>query len=314
MSIMVTGGFGLVGSSVVRHLVRSGESVTIYDIVQRETAFLLGLDNSNVKTVVGDTLDLPRLIDAMTENQAEVVIHTAAPISNDLLARERPYQTIRENVETVLNCVEAARLAKVRRFIHVGSGAVYGIGGEPAYEDMPLLPTGGTYGVSKAAGDMVVSAYAAQYGHVTEYVTARIVFVYGPGRAEEATYIGPLVAKALKTHEVRLERGGEYKAEFTHVYDVAKGLCLIAMARRLKHSLYNIGTGKQYTLSAVGEEIARQIPGTTVNIGPGLPEGRSVRRVLDINRVTKECGYRPDYDLAAGISSVKQWLLTGEYQ
>lgn len=196
MSIMVTGGYGLVGASLVRYLAQKGESVVIYDIVTKESGFLRGISGARVTNAIGDTLDLPRLIDVMTEHRVHAVIHTAAPVSTDIAGRERPYQTIRENTETVLNCVEAARLAKVRRFIHVGSGAVYGSGTELATEETHLAPTGGGYGVSKAAGDMIVGAYADLYGHVTEYVTARIVFVYGPGRAEEATYIGPLVASS----------------------------------------------------------------------------------------------------------------------
>jgi nucleoside-diphosphate-sugar epimerase len=313
MSIMVTGGYGLVGSNLVRHLARNGEDVVIYDIVTRELVFLRGVDNANVKTVVGDTLDLPRLIDMMCENQVREVIHTAAPVSTDIAARERPYQTIRENIETVLNCVEAARLAKVRRFIHVGTGAVYGSGSEPANEEAPLVPTGGAYGVSKAAGDMVVGAYAARYGHVTEYVIARIVFVYGPGRAEEATYVGPLVASAINTHQIRLESGGDYKAEFSHVNDVARGLYLLAKAPRLKHSAYNIGTGIQYTLREVVDEIARQVPGTVIKVGPGVPEGRAMRRPLNIQRITEELGYSPQYDLGAGVASVRNWIMAGEY-
>jgi len=313
MSIMVTGGYGLVGSAAVRLLAQKGEEVVVYDIVARDAEFLRGIDGPRVKSVIGDTLDLPRLIDVMTDHQVEVVVHTAAPVSTDIAAKGRPYQTIRENIETVLNCAEAARLAKVRRFIHVGSGAVYGGGSEPANEETPLSPSGGAYGVSKAAGDMIVGMYGTHYGYVTEYVATRIVFVYGPGRAEEATYVGPLVAAALRSHEVAIPRGGDYRAEFTHTYDVARGLYLLAKAPRLQHAVYNIGTGRQYTLWEVADEIARQVPGTRVNVGPGLPEGRTIRRPLDIRRIAEELGYRPEYDLQAGVSSVKRWLTTGEF-
>ena len=241
MTIMVTGGFGLVGSNLVRYLAQQGESVVIYDTTVREFGFLRGVEQAKVTTVIGDTLDLPRLIDAMRENAVEKVIHTAAPISNDLAARGRPYQTIRENIETVLNCAEAARLAKVRRFVHVGSGAVYGSGPEPATEESQLMPSGGAYGVSKAASDMVIQYYAAQYAHTTEYVIARIIFAYGPGRTEEATYVGALVASALKDHKIEPEVGGDYRAEFTHVNDIAQGLYALAQSPALKHSVYNIG-------------------------------------------------------------------------
>ena len=164
------------------------------------------------------------------------------------------------------------------------------------------------YGATKAACEHLCGQYAGRLG--VDVVSARIFFVYGPGRTPgpgagfNTMLFGPLAG----IPEVLLPTGRDQQGDWTYVADAARGIRMLLDAERpLKHAAYNIATGIFHSVDAIVEVVKRcaSTP-ARVEIGPGAILDRGAP--LDISRAREELGYEPEYDLERGVRAYGDWL------
>lgn len=144
MSILVTGGCGFLGQTLLTQLSENGQKVVSYD---------RRVNNDDRRPLVdyiqGDLNDLPRLLETIEHFDVTGIIHTAA-ISHPYFSRDIPYQTVITNALGTTTVFEAARLKKVRRVVNFSSECAYGDNADLdlVTEDAPLYPTT-PYGATK---------------------------------------------------------------------------------------------------------------------------------------------------------------------
>ena len=135
--VLVTGGAGYCGSSLVPQLLRSGYKLTVYDIMYFGDDFL-PKDSPNLTIVQGDIRDTKRLSNAMAGHDAVVSL---ACISNDASFELDENLSTSVNFEAFEPMVLAAKNAGVKRFLYASSSSVYGVSDQPnVTEDHPLVP------------------------------------------------------------------------------------------------------------------------------------------------------------------------------
>ena len=126
MAYLVTGGTGLIGSRIVRDLVKEGEQVVAYDLFPEGT-FLNQLlseeERTRVKVVRGDLTDLPNIIHAVQDNNVERIIHMASLLTE--AAEANPPLALKVVSEGTINIFEAARIPIYAE--HEGSHSRIGI-------------------------------------------------------------------------------------------------------------------------------------------------------------------------------------------
>ncbi len=180
---LITGGAGFVGSSYARHLLQTGSEVVVYDDFSRGPGCLQNLEwlksqtNSKSLSVVrGNVRDADSL--ATAAKGCNLIIHTAAQVSVPESV-SKPRLDFESNALGTFNVLEAARRSDADpTLLYTSSNKVYGIPDVPLQEnalryDFQGLPEGldeafpvkgeEPYGVSKAAGDLYLHAYAEQY-------------------------------------------------------------------------------------------------------------------------------------------------------
>jgi UDP-glucose 4-epimerase len=231
----VIGGAGFIGSHLVDLLVRRGP-VTVYDnlsIGKRE--FLAeAMKAGSVTLAVGDALDLDALLTAMPGH--DTVFHLAAnPEARWGLERTR--LDLEQGTIATYNALEAARLAKVPRFVFASSGTVYGNVEEACGEmDLGHLPIS-LYGASKMAGESLLAAYVECFGMTG--AICRFGNVVGP-RGTHGAILD--FCKKLKTHPEYLDVLGDGKQAkpYLHVTDCATGVLHIHDKAETPLGIYNI--------------------------------------------------------------------------
>jgi UDP-glucose 4-epimerase len=197
MVSIVTGGAGFLGSHLADELASRGHSVTIFD--QKKTASL----GSNQKQVEGDLGDFDLL--CRTFEGAGVVYHYAG-LSDLNKARDLPRETVQANVVGTVNVLEAARRAKVKRFVF--SSTIYVYSNEGSF-----------YRASKQACEAYIEEYQHRYG--LEYTILRFGSLYGP-RADESNGLYRLLREAARTGKIRYYGEPEDSREYIHVADAAR--------------------------------------------------------------------------------------------
>jgi nucleoside-diphosphate-sugar epimerase len=207
----VTGGSGFVGGRLVRRLGADGWSVRALARSDRSAA---AVEEAGAEAVRGDLQD----VDAMRAGAEgrDVFFHAAAFVEE--WGSRADFE--RGNVEGTRRALEAARAARVRRFVHVGTEAAI-LAGRPlvnADETAPLRPDSkALYSATKAQAEKLVLEADG-----IETVVVRPRLVWGPGD----TTVLPGLVEAVRSKKFSWIGGGGHLTSTTHVDNAVEGLVL----------------------------------------------------------------------------------------
>lgn len=196
MKVVVFGGSGFLGSHVADVLTETGHKVTIFDI--KPSPYL----HSDQKMVVGDIMDMDKVCNVV--ETCDVVYNFAGVADIDECA-DKPIETVKCNVLGNSIILEAARKARIRRFVFASSVYVYS-------------NTGAFYRSSKQASESFIEDYNRLYG--LPYTILRYGSLYGE-RADERNSIYKLIKNTFLTGKIVYHGTGDEQREYIHVKDAA---------------------------------------------------------------------------------------------
>ena len=303
--ILITGGGGFIGSALAEAVAARGDVAVAFD-----TAFLPGLvARDNLHLVQGDVTDAAGIIAAMKKHEVEGIIHAAAIVG---LAPSLLMSTtvVRVNLNGSINVFEAARILGVKRVVHMSSEEVYGrYEPEIVTEDSPTMPYM-PYGATKLATEHFGRSWRAMHG--LEVINLRIGWIYGP-RLPRARIPKVFVDAAVSGTPFHLAEGAASKVDHTYVDDIVAGTLAALDHPDHPYDTYNLATGKATSVAELVAIIKEIVPQAPISVGPGElkhPGGIDMPRkgALDSSRAARVFGYRPRYDVAAGIASTIEAL------
>jgi nucleoside-diphosphate-sugar epimerase len=310
--VVVTGGAGWLGATVVRRLAARGDQVVVLDNFQAGTPTNLEGVGSNVTLVAGDITDLSGLLVLIKEHRIQRIVHAAAIVSV-ISSLAAPSHVTRVNIEGTLNVLEAMRLFDVERTVHISSEETYGdFRYEPVDEEHPLAPTA-PYGITKVASEHLGRFYRTH--HKTDFINVRTSWVYGPG-LPRMRIPRTLLEAALEKRPLHLPRGGDARIDHTYLEDCVDGILLALDRPSHPHDVYNIGSGQSWSTAEMVAIVRELIPGADLSVGPG-PHWFTDQMVapkkgaLDITRARRVLGYQPKFDLRQGLAATIEWYRRG---
>jgi UDP-glucose 4-epimerase len=286
--ILVTGGAGFVGRTVVGALVAAGSDVVVVD---RYDAPVDG-----VRTIVGDLRD-PAVMDRAVEPGLSGIVHLAA-ITSVLGSLRDPALVHQVNVEVTARLLELARTRGVSRFVMSSTNAVVGdVGTTTIHEGLPLQPLT-PYGATKAAAEMLLSGYAGGYGLAT--CALRLTNVYGPGMAHKDSLVPRLMRAARDGTPVQVYGDGLQVRDFVHVDDVVSGLFSAWRAGHVGPLV--VGAGRSLSVLDV-IAAAEKVTGEVLRVDH-VParDGEMPAVIVSIERA-RALGYAPAFALEDGLAS-----------
>ena len=298
--ILVTGGLGFIGGSLVEELISRGDHVTVLD--NRSSNSLAGAEDFSdpplLKILTGDVRVREDVKSAL--EGVSVVVHLAAAVDVQKSV-EDPKTTKEVNVEGTSVLLAASAKAGVRRFILASSAAVYGARAPPLSEDVspdPLSP----YASSKVAAEALCDSYAAT-GQL-ETVSLRIFNAYGP-RAARGSGVVALFLRAMATGEpLTISGDGEQTRDFVHVNDVVKAVILSKDAALKGERAFNVATSVPTTINRLAE-IIRAAAARELRVVHGPARLHEVRHsCADISRARRVLGFEPSVPLERGIGDI----------
>ena len=343
--VLVTGGAGLIGSHLVDLLVNEGWQVRALDNLEPQThrrrkpAWI----NKKAEFIHGDLLDRDTIIAAL--DKIDVVFHQAAYggympeitkfVHVNSLGTAQMLEVIREKNLPVRKIVVASSQAvysegagecpkhglvfpNVRPVeqLQRGDWSVHCPFCDAVTKSVPTpesAPVGGetVYGLTKVDQEKLVLLWGKQIGIPT--VALRYSCTYGPRQSIFNPYTGVIAifcTRLLNNLPPVLYEDGEQTRDFSFVEDIARSNLLAAETDKLDGFPVNVGSGRGVTI----REIARQISGTLkIDIPPEtngeFRPGEMRNLASDTTRI-RAAGYKPQVDLAEGITRYLDWIRT----
>jgi UDP-glucose 4-epimerase len=208
---------------------------------------------------------------------------------------ERPTDYFRANVIGTESVLEAARKAKVSRFVYAASSSCYGIPDDfPTPETAAIRPQY-PYALTKRLGEELVLHWGQVYK--LPVVSLRFFNVYGPRSRTSGTYgavFGVFLAQKLAGKPFTVVGDGKQTRDFTYVTDIADALLQVA-GSEVREEVYNLGSGSTYSVNRLVELLGG--PAIFVPKRPGEPECT----FADITKIRKALGWNPRVSLEDGV-------------
>ena len=329
MKILVTGGSGFIGSTVVRLAIKQG-----YEVVNVD-ALTYAASGNNLKNISGldeyyfehaDIRDLAALREIIWKHKPDALLNLAAESHVDR-SISGPREFIDTNIIGTYNLLEVARdyclkadIQKQFRFIHISTDEVFGSLNETVSEKFtevtPYDPRS-PYSASKASSDHLVRAWHETYDLPT--IITNCSNNYGPYHFPEKL-IPLIITNALSEQPLPIYGDGANVRDWLYVEDHAEALLQILKAGQVG-STYVIGGNNEVTNLSLVENICQILDrlrprklGSYENLISFVPDrpGHDLRYAIDATKIRNELGWRPSITLQEGLEKTVLWYLENE--
>lgn len=350
MRILLTGGYGFIGSNLVRYLLDAAKAEP-----GMEVSRLVNLDKmtyaanpENLADLVGDPRHVPvqgdigdgaLLSELFAGHDFDAVIHLAAESHVDR-SIDDPEAFVMTNVVGTYRLLEAARThhlgrseqGKAFRFLHVSTDEVYGSLSpeDPAFSETTAYAPNSPYSASKAASDHLVRAYFHTYG--LPVITTNCSNNYGPRQFPEKL-IPLMISKIRRGEWLPVYGDGQQVRDWLYVEDHCRALARV-LAKGRPGEVYNVGGRNELPnlsvvttlINLVNErlpESERRAPSELIRHVTDRP-GHDRRYAIDSSKIEEELGWHPLEDPESGFRKTVDWyfenggwidrILSGSYR
>ncbi len=313
--VFITGINGFAGSHLAELCLGYGDLVGGTVLPGTSTENLRDI-RSSLHLVSADLLKPKSIISALRRSRPNWVIHLAASTSvGDSF--QAPAETIRNNIISTLNLLEAIRTDKlvgrsIEKIIMVASSEVYGrVRPEmiPLSEKTPLAPVN-PYGASKASADLI----AYSYGESFHLPIVRVRASNHAGPRQRTGFVVPDFCDAIsrlekkKTGRVMTVGNLSARRDFSDVRDIVRGYRLLAQKGHAG-GVYHLGSGKARSVRSVLNALLRMAR-QPIDVVPDPKKMRPVEvpiLVPDISRAQREVGYAPSIAWAKTLADTLEY-------
>ena len=292
---VVTGGAGFIGSHMVDLLVARGFAVRVIDnLVGGREANLAHHRREDVSLERADIRQLDPSSRAFAG--ARFVFHFAG-IGDIVPSIEQPIEYMATNVHGTVRVLEAARAAKVERFVYAASSSCYGLADVPTREDHPIYPLY-PYALSKYQGEQAAFHWQKVYGLSVNSI--RIFNAYGTRSRTSGAYgavFGVFLRQKLAGKAFTVVGDGTQTRDFLYATDVADAFLAAALTPRVGE-VWNLGAGRPQSVNRLVELLG----GAKVFIPkrPGEPDCTWA----EIGKITAELGWKPKVSFEEGVGRI----------
>lgn len=344
--ILITGGAGFIGSHLANELLNHGYRVRVLDNLCQQVhgpegkrpAYL----NSEVELQLGDVRDPLAVRRALKD--VDAVYHFVAAVGVGQSMYEIAEYTSVNNLGTAV-LLETLLKAPVARLVVASSMSLYG---EGLYKDrnggsavvtgrtlqqikaqewemldetgqaLTPVPTPETkqpslnsiYALSKYDQEQMCLMIGRTYN--IPVVALRFFNIFGPYQALSNPYTGVLAifaSRLLNNRPPLINEDGMQQRDFVSVYDVARACRLALESPQATDQVFNIASGRQYTIRELGQRIARALGKNLEPEITGKYRAGDIRHCFaDISKARELLGYEPRVNLEEGLADLSDWL------
>lgn len=310
MNILVTGGYGFIGSHFLRYMMNAypGDYFICLDALTyagNKNNVADFLNHSRFTMAEGNIRDTVFVDALFATYKPDIVVHFAAETHVDR-SITGPQVFLETNVIGTGILLDACLRHGIERFHHVSTDEVYGTlplqGGIPFMEQSPLMPSS-PYAASKASSDLLVLSYYKTYG--LPITISRCSNNYGTHQYPEKL-IPLMIQKALQGESLPVYGDGSNIRDWIHVVDHCRAIDCILQKGKVGE-VYNIGAGEEVPNIKLVKRILDML-GKPYELITYVPDrlGHDLRYAVDSSKVQR-LGWRPERTMEDTLERIVQW-------
>ncbi len=315
---IVTGGYGFIGSNLIRLLLKkkykvlnidnlsySAQKYNLKDIIAKNYQFKK-IDINNKKA----------LIKIFNKFKPHGIFNLAADTHVDR-SIDNSFNFIKNNILGVYNLLEAIKVYKNKlRLVHISTDEVYGdiLGSIRSKENFPYLPSS-PYSASKASSDHLINAYVRT--HSIDAVISNCSNNYGPRQFPEKL-IPKMIYNILNNKPLPIYAKGRNSREWIYVNDHCEALIKLFFKAKTGGK-YNIGSGINCSNVFIVKKILKIMRYKNIKIGKKVKikfvqdrPGHDFRYALNSNKIKKKLRWKPKINLNRGLSMTVDWYINNQ--
>ena len=306
-TVLVTGGLGLICSSVVDLMIIYNEyynaNISIYIADINENGFDARYGDYDCVKYFSYDATRPITFDI----DIDYIIHGAGLASPELYV-SKPVETMLSNFYAVLNLLEYARLHNTERMLYISSSEVYGIKNtEDAFEEdifgsVDINAIRSSYAEAKRASEVLCKSYSVEYD--VDTVIVRPGHIYGPTASPRDKRISSEFAYlAAQGKMLEMKSLGLQKRSYCYSLDCAAAILVVLMNGEKSES-YNIGPDEITSIREMAQVIAKA---GNVNLKVKEPTEDDLKQFNPMdnsslnNEKIKAIGYKDSFSVKEGL-------------
>ena len=305
MKILITGGAGFIGSHLVEKLITEKNEILIIDNLMTGKKENLSFEG-NYELFIDD-IGSEKSLNKVTEFNPDICFHLAAQASV-VVSLSNPALDFDHNILQPILLLKTLLKTDCKKFVFSSSGGT--IFGEPvnvptSEEDFAGEPQS-PYGVAKKRLNELIQIITKDTN--MSYSILNFSNVFGPRQDPhgEAGVISIFSNKFLSNEQPIIYGDGNQTRDYVYVLDVVEAMIL---SSRSEDNLFlNIGTGVETSVNQLVEIMKNKFNSDIEPIYQDAREGELLRSVLDNSKALATIGWKPVYDLNAGMEKVVNWL------
>jgi UDP-glucose 4-epimerase len=302
MKILVTGGSGFIGSHIVEHYQGVADEIRVLDNLR--TGYRKNLDGLECTFIEGSVTD--RALVKRAVEGVDIIFHMAALVSVPE-SMAKPAECVDVNVHGLLNVLEEAAVAGVRKLVFASSAAIYGDNPTvPKLESMLPEPKS-PYAITKLDGEYYLGMYQSE-GRL-ETAAIRFFNVFGPRQDPKGAYAAAVpifIERATRGEDITIFGDGEQTRDFIYVKDIVGALTFAAETPGVT-GVFNAGYGGQITINQLAGQLVSQA-GSRSHIHHAPERAGDVRHSRASADRLLAAGWKPRHTLEEGLAATAEYF------
>ncbi len=308
MNILVTGGLGILGSSILRNLSQTKNNILVYD-KKKNFTYYKKLATKRMKFISGELTDFRKIQKIIKKYNVKAIFHLGAQ-TQVLRALKNPENTYNINLISTIKILEIIRNTNKKiLFIYSSSDKAYGELKSGSYYESHPLSSIYPYDVSKSTSDLIAQSYSKTYNLKVGII--RSANIFGPNDKNLKRIVPETIINLLNKRKIVIRSNGKLKRDYIYVDDVADAYLLTfkkLLKRRNNLLIYNVGSKYNLSVLEIVKKIANimKIKGKFFVIKNNSKQEINNQR-LNYSKISKELGWKQKISLQEGLYRTIQW-------
>lgn len=306
MNVLITGGYGFIGSAVAERFYKEGHNIYIIDSLITGREEHVAIPHKSFLMNVED----PACDQIFQSVGFDIVVHLAAQI-DVVTSINEPAVDTKTNILGLVNILNCASKNGVKKVIFASSAAVYGNASTLPLKEDDICETESMYGMNKRLGELYCEKWGQFYGLDT--LCFRFANVYGPrqGNGGEGGVVSIFLQGVRDNRTLTVFGDGSQTRDFIYVHDVADAVYRGALSDAT--GVMNLSTNRETSIN----ELIETIRSFATVKSPSYRESRLGdidRSCLDNTQVKHQLDWVPLYTINEGLLLTYEWMTAAELE